>query len=93
MADKYSIIETGKYYTLSERVVSDVCQMIIDMPIAKIYCTQDIANLIDKCLNQTSRAGSKTSQAKRDAAKKNIAKRWNKNEHYAPHIDAPLDKE
>lgn len=45
-------------------------------PIAKIYCSQEIANLIDNALNQTSRAGSKTSPAKREASKKNIAKRW-----------------
>ena len=76
MTDKYSIIETGKHYTLYQRSHSDVCEY--DMPIAKITCTQDIANLIDKCLNQTSRAGSKTSQAKRDASKRNIAKRWGK---------------
>jgi hypothetical protein len=46
--------------------------------IASITCDQDIALFIDACLNQTSRAGSKTSQAKRDAAKRNIQKRWQK---------------
>ena len=49
-----------------------------DIVIAWISCSEDTANLLDKCLNQTSRAGSKTSQAKRDAAKRNIAKRWGK---------------
>ena len=48
--------------------------------IARIGCDKKTALLIDNALNQTSRAGSKTSQAKKDASKKNIAKRWNKKE-------------
>ena len=84
MADKYTLeLLQVNTYELSCR----------GKYIDTITCTPLTALLIDNALNQTSRAGSKTSQAKRDASKRNIAKRWNKNEKYAPHIDAPLDKE
>ena len=68
MTDKYTLQKNDDFYTLYESGI----------PQATIVCSPDIANLIDKCLNQTSRAGSKTSQAKRDASKRNIAKRWGK---------------
>jgi hypothetical protein len=68
--DKYELKEVDNYFLLHEEGNSS--------PIAKIYCTHEIANLLDKSLNQTSRAGQVKSQAKRDAAKRNIAKRWSK---------------
>ena len=80
MTDKYTLQETEDEYGGYLRVNGKASFTLYEKTkaIANIRCTQEIANLIDKCLNQTSRAGSKTSQAKRDAAKKNIAKRWEK---------------
>jgi hypothetical protein len=70
MADKYTLHQ-----------LSDIEFLLLDNKrhetIAWMKCTQDIANLLDKCLNQTSRAGSVKSKAKREASKRNIAKRWN----------------
>jgi hypothetical protein len=74
MTDKYTLQQTQHCFgDCHEFTLNDHGNYV-----GHIYCTQSIANLLDKCLNQTSRAGSKTSKAKQDAAKRNIAKRWKK---------------
>ena len=77
MTDKYTLQQAG---SIKEDDFYTYWLFTQDDCIARIQCTQATANLLDKCLNQTSRAGRVTSQAKREASKKNIAKRWNKNE-------------
>lgn len=67
---------------------SDYHLMCSNEQIAMLTCSEDIAKLIDNALNATSRAGSKTSQAKRDAAKSNIAKRW---QHVETLIEVPFE--
>jgi hypothetical protein len=77
MTDKYSL----QKIPAKDRCVLPGTYAVFrdDIYLGQIITTDiNIVDLIDKCLNQTSRAGSKTSQAKRDAAKRNIAKRWEK---------------
>ena len=68
MADKYLMVQSNSKWILE-------CD---GHNIATISCTPEIAELIDNALNHQSRAGSKSTQAKREAARANIAKRWAK---------------
>lgn len=81
MTDKYTLQESMGTPRFNDRCFTLSYKNTPKSPevnIAEIYCAHWVVNLLDKCLNQTSRAGSKTSQAKRDAAKRNITKRWEK---------------
>jgi len=74
MTDKYTLQLQGKgieglgYYHLLDK----------DRQIALVYCHELVAALLVHLLNTTSRAGQVKSKAKAAAAKRNIAKRWDK---------------
>jgi hypothetical protein len=73
MTDKYTFLESGVTARPGWRRYQIVGPTEV---IGFIQCHPSNLKLIDNALNATSRAGSKSSQAKRDAAKRNIAKRW-----------------
>lgn len=73
MTDKYQLVSTGMASTPDWQRYNVSCD---GKPFARIQCNQDAAALIDRALNQQSRAGSKTSQAKREAARRNAGLRW-----------------